>query len=270
MKNLKEFKPLIKLIGKDKNRLIIASSIIFIHGICEIFTGYLNGAAVEAITNMEIKKSLIYLIIYLTMELTIDGAFIYIAKSMLHKVESSLTRKLGFYTYKKSLDLPAVAFEQKSSGEIINRVTNDADSLSFAFGRLLNMFSSIVASIIIIVYVFINSWIVGLEILVFVFILFVIIKIYNPKLKQIHQERKKEQDKFTALTTESIRGIREIKTLGIKKSLVENMADIIKKIYQKSVREIDIQKQFNILTRLIKSLLEVGTFILCAILLYNR
>ena len=270
MKNLKEFKPLIKLIGKDKNRLIIASSIIFIHGICEIFTGYLNGAAVEAITNMEIKKSLIYLIIYLTMELTIDGAFIHIAKSMLHKVESSLTRKLGFYTYKKSLDLPAVAFEQKSSGEIINRVTNDADSLSFAFGRLLNMFSSIVASIIIIVYVFINSWIVGLEILVFVFILFVIIKIYNPKLKQIHQERKKEQDKFTALTTESIRGIREIKTLGIKKSLVENMADIIKKIYQKSAREIDIQKQFNILTRLIKSLLEVGTFILCAILLYNR
>lgn len=270
MKNLKEFKPLIKLIGKDKNRLIIASSIIFIHGICEIFTGYLNGAAVEAITNMEIKKSLIYLIVYLTMELTIDGAFIHIANSMLHKVESSLTRKLGFYTYKKSLDLPAVAFEQKSSGEIINRITNDADSLSFAFGRLLNMFSSIVASIIIIVYVFINSWIVGLEILVFVFILFVIIKIYNPKLKQIHQERKKEQDKFTALTTESIRGIREIKTLGIKKSLVENMADIIKKIYQKSAREIDIQKQFNILTRLVKSLLEVGTFILCAILLYNK
>lgn len=270
MKNLKEFKPLIKLIGKDKNRLIIASSIIFIHGICEIFTGYLNGAAVEAITNMEIKKSLIYLIIYLTMELTIDGAFIHIANSMLHKVESSLTRKLGFYTYKKSLDLPAVAFEQKSSGEIINRVTNDADSLSFAFGRLLSMFSSIVASIIIIVYVFINSWIVGLEILVFVFILFVIIKIYNPKLKQIHQERKKEQDKFTALTTESIRGIREIKTLGIKKSLVTDMADIIKRIYQKSAREIDIQKQFNILTRLIKSLLEVGTFILCAILLYNK
>lgn len=270
MKNLKEFKPLIKLIGKDKNRLIIASSIIFIHGICEIFTGYLNGAAVEAITNMEIKKALIYLIIYLIMEITIDGAFIHMANSMLYKVESSLTRKLGFHTYRKALDLPAVAFEQKSSGEIINRITNDADSLSFAFGRLLNMFSSIVASIIIIIYVFLNSWIIGLEILIFVFILFIIIKIYNPKLKQIHQERKKEQDEFTALTTESIRGIREIKTLGIKKSLVTDMADIIKNIYQKSEREIDIQKQFNILTRLIKALLEVGTFILCIILLYNK
>lgn len=270
MKNLKEFKPLIKLIGKDKNRLIIASSIIFIHGICEIFTGYLNGAAVEAITNMEIKKALIYLIIYLIMEITIDGAFIHMANSMLYKVESSLTRKLGFHTYRKALDLPAVAFEQKSSGEIINRITNDADSLSFAFGRLLNMFSSIVASIIIIIYVFLNSWIIGLEILIFVFILFIIIKIYNPKLKQIHQERKKEQDEFTALTTESIRGIREIKTLGIKKSLVTDMADIIKNIYQKSEREIDIQKQFNILTRLVKALLEVGTFILCIILLYNK
>ena len=268
MKSLKEFKPLIKLIGKEKNKLIIASIIIFINGIAEIFTGFLNGKAVESITKMELKNAIIYLLIYLGIELTIDGFLIHKANSMLYKVESILTRKLGFNTYKKALDLPAVAYEEKSSGEIINRITNDADTLSFAFGRILNMFSSLVASLIIIVYIFINSWIIGLEIIILLSILLVVIKIYNPKLKNIHKERKNEQDKFTALTTESIRGIREIKTLGIKNSLINNMKDIIKLIYKKSEKEIDLQKEFNIISRLIKSLLEVGTFILCVILLY--
>jgi len=41
MKSLKEFKPLIKLIGQDKNKLVLASILIFISGIAEIFTGYL-------------------------------------------------------------------------------------------------------------------------------------------------------------------------------------------------------------------------------------
>jgi len=268
MKNLKEFKPLIKLIGKDKSKLIIASILIFISGIAQIMTGYLNGAAVEAITNLYFGKALLFLCIYFGLELTLNGVVVLIANSILYKIESSLTRKLGFYTYKKALNLPAVAYEKQSSGEIINRITYDADTLSFSFSRLLNLISSLVAALIIIVYIFINSWIIGVEIVVLVLALFWVIKIYNPKLKEIHKERKCEQDKFTSLVTESVRGIREIKTLGIKSSLISNMIDIIKNIYSKSEKEIDIQKQFNIITRFLKSCLEVGTFIICIILLY--
>ena len=268
MKSLKEFRPLMKLVEQDKTKLVLASILIFIAGIAEIFTGYLNGSAVESITNLEVKAALIYLGIYFIIELTLDGCIRHFANSLLYKVESALTRKLGFFTYKKALDLPAVAFEEKSSGEIINRITNDAESISFAFGRLLNMFSSLVASIIIIVYVFANSWIIGVEIMILLLLLFLVIRKYNPKLKQIHKERKAEQDKFTSLTTESIRGIREIKTLGIKRSLISDMIDIIKVIYKKSEIEIDIQKEFNIIIRFLKSILEVGVFITCIILLY--
>ena len=148
MKNLKEFKPLIRLIDKDKKKLVIASIIIFMSGIAEIFTGYLNGAAVEAITKLDVNAALMYLGIYFGIEITFDGIVLHKANSMLYKIESSLTRKLGFNAYKKALNLPAVAYEKYSSGEIINRITNDADTLSFAFGRLLNMISSIIASLI--------------------------------------------------------------------------------------------------------------------------
>lgn len=268
MKNIKEFKTLFKFVKEYKTKLIIASIMIFISGICDIFTGYLNGGAVTEITKLNIKGALIYLGIYFAIEIIVGGILIHVSNSILYKIESAITRKLGYYTYVKALNLPAVAYEELSSGEVINRINNDADSLSFTFGRLLGMISSLVASLITIVYVFANSWIVGMEILIFLLLLLLILKKYNPLLKNIHKERKNEQDKFTSLTTESIRGIREIKTLGIKNNLISDMADIIKIIYKKSETEIDIQKRFNILTRLLKTCLEVGSFVTCVILVY--
>ena len=270
MKDIKEFKPLIKLIKEEKIKLILASAFIFISGVSEIATGYLNGAAVESITKLDLKNAVMYLVIYLILGLTLGGVLLHFAISILYKIESSLTRKLGYFTYKKSLCLPAVAYEEKSSGKIINRITSDTESLSFAFGSLLNAVSSLVGSFIIIFYIFYNSWIIGVEILIFIIMLLLILKKYNPLLKEAHKERKKGQDEFTSLVTESIRGVREIKTLGIKNNLFSDMRDIIKLIYSKSVKEIDIQMEFNIITRVLKSLLEVGTFIICVILLYYK
>ena len=106
MKNIQEFVPLWKLIKEEKNKLIIASILILISGLAEIATGYLNGAAVEAITNMALKSAIIYLLIYLTIEITMHALMSNIANGMLEKIESKLTRKLGYYTYQKALDMP--------------------------------------------------------------------------------------------------------------------------------------------------------------------
>ena len=270
MKSLKEFMPLWKLIKEEKVKLIIASTLILVAGISEIATGYLNGAAVESITNMALKNAVIYLVIYLTIELLSHAIIENYAGAMLEKIESKLTRKLGYHTYRKALDMPSYAYEEKTSGEVINRITTDADSLSFAFGHLLSAISSLIGSIVVIIYIFANSWIIGLEIVVFVTLLYLIIKKYNPILKQAHKERKEKQDLFTSLVTESIRGIREIKTLGIKNSLLNDMAEIIKAIFQKSKKEIDVRKGFTLLTRILKGFLEVGVFITCVILIYYK
>lgn len=268
MKNMKEFKPLWKLIKEERVKIIVASVLIFLVQFMDIFTGYLNGAAVESISNLLLKEALIYMVIYFIFCILFGSFLKCLADSMLQKVESKLTRKLGYFTYKKSLDMPAYAYEKTTSGEIINRITNDADTLSFTFGQMLYMVSSVFGSLILIVYIFIKSWIVGLEIVLFLLILFLVLKKYNPILKDVHSMRKKEQDRFASIVTESVRGIREIKTLGIKKSLLNDMKDIIKVIFDKSVDEITIRKKFQLFTRVIKSFLEVGTFITCIILLY--
>ena len=268
MKNLKEFLPLWKNIKEDRKIFIIASLFIFIHELANTLTGYLNGAAVDAITRLELKTAIIFLLIYLVVSV-IFSDYIYLkGSSMLQSIENKLSRKLSYFTYKKAINLPAVAYEKMASGEVINRVVNDADSLSFAFGRLLELFSSLVGSVIVMIYIISNSWIIALEIIVFIIILFFIIKKYNPLLINVHKERKVEQDKYTSVVNESIRGIREIKTLGVKKNLINDVISSIGIIFNKSNKEIDIQKKFNIIVRVLKSLLEVFVFITCVILLY--
>jgi ABC-type enterochelin transport system ATPase subunit len=56
-KNLKEFIPLIKLVKEDLNKIILASIVIFISGITDIFTGYLNGKVVSSGTHNELLKT---------------------------------------------------------------------------------------------------------------------------------------------------------------------------------------------------------------------
>ena len=89
-------------------------------------------------------------------------------------------------------------------------------------------------------------------------------------MKQIHKERKQEQDKFISLTNESIRGIREIKTLGVKNNLVNNAIEIVKRIFNKSAYEIDTKKNFDIGTGFLKSVLECGVIATSIVLLYYK
>ena len=268
-KNIKEFKPLWNFIKEDRKKIIFASILIFIVEMFSTLEGYLNGEAIEAITKFEIKRSFLFLILCFLFDVIFDNYLYLKSSKMFQEVENKVSRKLSFNTYSKSLELPSYAYEKTSSGEIINRITNDADSLSFAFGRLIEMFSSIVGAIIISIYVFINSWIVGLEIIIFLTLLFLIVKKYQPQLIEIHKDRKKEQDKFASLVNESIRGIREIKTLGIKHNLLNDTKEIIKTILNKSYKEIDVSTKYRNMTRFLKSSLIFCVFCTCIILLYN-
>lgn len=270
MKNIKEFKPSIDLLKEEKWKFIFYSVLILIIESVSVFSGYLNGAATEAITKLELKKALYYFFLYFLYAAIFRGVISIYANNGLVKMESKLTRKLGFESYTKALNMPAYAYEKMSSGEIINRITNDADSLSFTFRKLVQAVGDFISTIIILIYVFYNSYIIGTEIIVLMFILFIVMKYFNPKMKKAHSDRKKYQDKFTALTNESIRGVREIKTLGVKNNLIEEMKDIIKVLFDKSIVEINYDIKFNIITRILRVLMEVGVFMTCAVLLYYK
>ena len=270
MKDIKVFVPLWKFIKEEKFKIILAATLLVLSSVSSILAGYLNGGAVEAITKMNLYKAIIFLVIYLLISLIFGSLFAILGNQILQNVENKLSRKLSYFAYVKALNLPAYAYEKKSSGEIINRITNDAGSLSFTFGQLLDLLSSFLSVFIITIYIIFNSWLIALEIGFFLIILFLVLNKYNPLLKKIHKEKKEYNDNFTSLVNETVRGIREIKTLGIKNNLLLGIKDLLTSLYKKSNEEIDMRKKFKILNNFIKSFLEVIVFITCAILLYYR
>ena len=267
-KRFKDFIPLWRFIKEDRRKFIIFNIGLFLSSFAFLFTGYLNGSAVEYITKHDLSKAILFFVIYFSMELIIDSCFGIYSRKGLEKIENKASRKISYETYNKVLNLPAVAFEEKTSGEIINRITQDADTLSFVFGRIIRIIAGFISTTVIFFYILLHSYIIALEIIVALFFMILLLRYYNPRLKKAHKERKAKQDKQTSLITESVRGIREIKTLGIKKSLLKDAKNNVKEIYDASNKEITLNRNFGITTSFLRTVLEVGSFITAGIECY--
>lgn len=269
-KSLKELKNIYNLVKQDKWKLLIAFMCILVSSIFSISNGYLQGEITESIIALNIKAALLFLAIYFILSVVFNNWISNIGVMIASKIESNLSRKLSIMVYKKTLDLPSYAFEEKTSGELINRITSDTETLSNTFNSIIQILINAFACFIILVYIFFNSWIVGLEIIVFLIIIFVITKIFNPRIKKINKELKAKKDEYTALSTESIRGVREIKTLGIKNNLINEITDLRRLIFDKDIEDINVHRTYSIIMHTVRILLEVIVFATCLIEIYYR
>ncbi len=267
-KSLKELKNIYNLVRQDKWKLFIAFMCILISSIFSISNGYLQGEITESIIALNIKAALLFLAIYFILSVVFNNWISNIGVMIASKIESNLSRKLSIMVYKKTLDLPSYAFEEKTSGELINRITSDTETLSNTFNSIIQILINAFACLIILVYIFFNSWIVGLEIIVFLIMIFVITKIFNPRIKKINKELKAKKDEYTALSTESIRGVREIKTLGIKRNLIDEITDLRRLIFDKDIEDINVHRTYSIIMHTVRILLEVIVFATCLIEIY--
>lgn len=267
-KSLKELKNIYNLVKNDKGKLIFAFICILISSLLSISNGWLHGEIIEAIIALNIKSALFFLGAYFIVSVFFNNILDNIGVKIASKVEANLSRKLSIMVYKKTLNLPAYAFEEKSSGELINRITTDTETLSNMFNNIIQVLINTLGCVFILIYIFFNSWVVGVEIIVFVSIIFVITKMFNPRIKQINKELKEKKDEFTALSTESIRGIREIKTLGIKDYLTKEISELRKLIFDKDVEDINLHRNYSMIMWVVKFTLECLVFATCLVGIY--
>lgn len=267
-KSLKELKTVYELIKEDKKKLIVAFICVFLSSMLSITNGLFQGKVTEEIVDKNIKMALIFLFIYFVIDILFNNVLSNIGVMISSKIESKLSKKLSIMVYEKSLNLPAYAFEEKTSGELINRITSDTETLSNTFNSIIQSLINAFGCLIILVYIFFNSWVVGLEIVVFLIIIILVTKKFNPKIKKINKELKEKRDDYTALSSESIRGIREIKTLGIKNNLIKEISLLRNLIFKKDVEDINLHRTYSIIMWSIKITLETIVFATCLIGIY--
>lgn len=259
-----------KYLKPEKKKIIFAFSLILISSLFSITYGYLIGRAIEEASNINFQTSAFYFIIYFLIDVIGNVLIMTYGYYCLNKIKIRIINNINRDTYEKVLNLPSYVFEEKSSGEIINRATNDAEEITNTFKSIIQMGIRLLEVIIIYIYILLNSIIVALEIMVIILVMWLIIKHFNPIIKKTHERTKKINDKYTQSVSETVRGIREIKTLGIKKNIFTDISNTIEKLFIVKKGEIKVQTKYDISTYLTGVITEVSVFITCAFLLYCK
>lgn len=249
-------------------KLLFIKSFIFllISSIIGISFGYLIGKSLDFATNKNYILAIFILIVYLLLSILDNMIFKKIGKISIKKVSMNVMSKISYEVYYKVGLLPARAFEEKSSGEYINRITNDASSITETFRFLINAGTTLLSALLIFIYILFNSWVIALEIIIYFIIFYYFSSKYLPLIKENQKEITKEKDKTISEVNESIRGIREIRALGIRENINKNIKSIIDIIFFKNKKQMIDEEKYYALTYTLGSMLEVASFITCIIL----
>ena len=224
---VKSFKVLWKYIKDDKFKLFIYILLVILTYAPTILSAIFWGKALEELLTKNVYSFVIYLglweglyiIFYSILQLPRDYLYNYLEIKFIKNASKDL--------YKKIDNLPAVAFEKIGVGEFINRLYNDTDRVMELLAKLIKLVCKALVVVFVLIISFNISIILGIEIIIFGLIMGFISYKFFPKIKKVQEEIKKESDDYVKTATENITGIREIKSLGIKK-IIEK--DIFKKI----------------------------------------
>ena len=227
MNKVKSFKVLWKYIKDDKFKLFIYVLLVILTYAPTILSAVFWGKALEELLTKNIYNFVIYLglwegiyiIFYSILQLPRDYLYNYFEIKFIKNASKDL--------YKKINNLPAIAFEKIGVGEFINRLYSDTDRVMELLAKLIKLVCKALIVVFVLIISFKVSIILGIEIIIFGLIMGFISYKFFPKIKKVQEEIKKESDDYVKTATENITGIREIKSLGIKK-IIEK--DIFKKI----------------------------------------
>ena len=213
------FKLLFEYLKKDKLKLFLYVLICFVVYSPDFFAAIFIGKGLEALILKDLNNFILYLVLYEGLYI-IAYCLLQFPKDYIYNyLEIKFMRNVSKDIYNKYQNLPAIAFEEAGVGELINRLSSDPERILDLLTRLVRLVCKSLVIIVVIIVSFAVSIYIGLEILLFAFIMGILAYKFFPIIKNTQKEIKKESDDFVKSATENITGIREIKSLGIKKNM---------------------------------------------------
>lgn len=223
MKKYNNFKILWHYLKDEKPRLILYMLLVLSSYLPVLFAAYFWGKALEFLILKDIMGFIKYLALWEGIYILLF-AFLQIPRDKIYNyLEIKFIENVSMDLYKKIDCLPAKAFEDIGVGEFINRLYNDPDRVMELLAKLIKLICKALVVVAILILAFSISWVIGLEIVIFGIVMGYISTKYFPKIKKTQEQIKKQSDAYVKTATENITGIREIKSLGIKKNIEKSI-----------------------------------------------
>lgn len=231
MKKFDSFKILFYYLKDEKLKLVIYILLVMLSYLPALANAYFWGVALEMLINKDLVGFITYLAIW-------EGIYIFFytilqipRDKLYYYLEIKFTTSVSKDLYKKIDKLPAKSFEEIGVGEFINRLYTDPDRIMELLQRLIRLICKGLVLIVVLVISFKISILLGFETVIFGFIMGFISYKFFPKIKKTQENIKKESDNYVKVATENITGIREIKSLGIKKNVEKNIFEILNTLF---------------------------------------
>ena len=175
---------------------------------------------------------------------TVGVAFVSrVAKNIQDYVISLITQQVGAQMYsdgiRHSLSLPYQVFEDQRSGETLGKLQKVRTDVEKFIQVAINiLFSTLVGVIFVMVYAFNVHWAIAPAFFLTIPILGVLSSVLSKRIKKIQTEIVKETTALAGSTTESLRNIELVKSLGLAKQEVARLNATTGSILQLELKKV--------------------------------
>jgi ATP-binding cassette subfamily B protein len=198
-----------------------------------------------------------------------------VAKNFQDYYINVITQRLGARLYsdgiQHSLKLPYSVFEDQRSGETLGRLQKVRADVEKLITQSINvLFTSLVGILFVMIYAFTVHWIIAPVYFVTVPILGLLSSVLSRRIKQIQKVIVAETTALAGSTTESLRNIELVKSLGLERQEIGRLNGTTEKILQLELKKVRYLRSLSFVQGTAVNLLRTSIMFLMLYLIYTR
>ena len=210
-----------KYLLKVKKMMILLILIYAMISLVSIFNPIVSARLLTSLTEFNINQTykfgaLFFLVSVITVifnKLAVK-VLSYIEERLLYEIRCDMIERLMNYKIKN--------FDNSSSGEFLNRIKNDPQDIVSVFSIVQYNIFNIVTEFFMLIYVFYLNFLLGIIYFIGIIFIYFYEKYSYIRLEKLQNNLKNQMDKNDSTITEIIRGIKDIKLLGISNKIKGN------------------------------------------------
>lgn len=202
-------------------------------GILSFFMPLVLGNIISHMTiTQNFDKAIHQALIYLALE-SISHINGLIRTPLFKKLENYVKRDAKLEIIKETFNINIGEYEKLGNGTFVTRLTGDLDSLANSFKSISETFVSFMSKIGFIVFVFITNIWLGLFLIAFIIIRYLVYQIRMHYFTKMKPAVLRKSELINSTIGESVRGIKDIKTLGLNNNIT-NRVKVLQEDYMKA------------------------------------
>lgn len=207
---------------------------------------------------------------------TMGVAFISrVAKSFQDYYTNVITQRLGAKLYNDSVthsfSLPYAVFEDQRSGEFLSKLQSARNDSQKLIQLAINtLFFTLIGVLFVLVYAFIVHWSIGLVYVLMIPALAIVTFWITRKIKAAQTEIITETQSLAGSTTETLRNVELVKSLGLEQQEIKRLNDTNEKILALELKKVRLIRTYSFVQGTLINGLRMALMLLMLWLIFSR